>query len=257
MADYIIAIPSRRASTRLPNKPLLDICGIPMVKRVAMQALKTKASRVIVCIDDEKTKKALEGCDAEVCMTSVDAKSGTDRIAQMIELLNIDPETIIVNIQGDEPLVNVKHIEQVAKVLEDHKDASMGTLCFEIDNVKDFLDPNCVKVVMDKDGYALYFSRATISYERDNFKNGNITSLQFPHYHHMGIYSYRAKDVLRFNKLSQPKIESSESLEQLRVLYNGEKIAVGICQDPPLTGVDTMEDYQRICAYIKEHGDNL
>ena len=106
MADYIIAIPSRMASTRLPNKPLLDICGIPMVKRVALQALKTKASRVIVCIDDEKTKKALEGCDAEVCMTSVDAKSGTDRIAQMIDLLNIDPETIVVNIQGDEPLVN-------------------------------------------------------------------------------------------------------------------------------------------------------
>ncbi len=250
MQDYIVAIPARYASTRLPGKPLALVDGMPMIKRVALQALKSKAKRVIICIDDERVAEALKGVDVEVCMTSESCKCGTDRIAEMISKLNIYPETCIVNIQGDEPLINPEHIDMTANLLL-NSNAHMSTLCAKITNIKDVFDPNCVKVVMDQNGYALYFSRAPIPYERDNFKLEVIEDLEFTHYHHIGIYGYKAKTVIEYNKMPQATIEKCESLEQLRLLDCGYKIAVGIIDRPPETGVDTKEDLDRINALLK------
>ena len=251
MSNYIVAIPARYASTRFPGKPLVLVGGIPMIKRVCMQALKSDAKEVVACIDDERVESALDGMDkVKVCMTSQDCKCGTDRLAQMIENLNIDENTIIVNVQGDEPLINPEHIRQVAQLLED-SNADMSTLCFKIDNVKDVFDPNSVKVVFDKNNMAMYFSRAPIPYERENFRNKDISSLEFEHYHHIGIYAYRAKTVLNYSKMPQVTLEKCESLEQLRLLQNGMSIVVGVTENPPETGVDTPEDLERINNILK------
>ncbi len=253
MNDYIVAIPSRLASTRLPNKPILPVCGIPLIRRVCMQALKSRAAQVIACVDDDKIAACLTDLPGvEVCMTSKHAACGTDRIAQMIAARKLSPDTVIVNIQGDEPLINPEHIDAVAQLLI-RKQADMATLCFKIDNAADVFDPSCVKVVFDKDGYALYFSRAPIPYERDNFMHGKPPTAA--HYHHIGIYAYKAGTVLHFNQQPQADIETIESLEQLRLLHYGLKIAVGITDNPPETGVDTPEDLERVSRYIKEHGE--
>ncbi len=246
MTDYIVAIPARFASTRFPGKPLVLVGGVPMIKRVCMQALKSDASKVVACIDDEKVSEVLSGMDkVEVCMTSSDCKCGTDRLAQMIEKMNIDLDTTVVNVQGDEPLINPEHIRQVAELLSSSK-ADMATLCFKIDNVEDVFDPNCVKVVFDKNKNALYFSRAPIPYERDNFKAKDVSELKFDHYHHIGIYAYKAGTVLKYSKMEQTELEKGESLEQLRLLENCMSIAVDVTSNPPETGVDTPEDLERI-----------
>lgn len=224
-----------------------------MVKRVCLQALKSRASRVIACVDAPKVAQVLEGTPGvKVCMTDPNAQSGTDRIASMIAIEGLDPDTIIVNIQGDEPLIDPKHIDAVAELLVE-KQADMATLCFKIDNQEDLMDPSCVKVVMNKQGYAMYFSRAPIPYERDNFAAGRPST--FNHYHHIGIYAYRAKTVTYFNSLEQSECEKAESLEQLRILDEGMSIAVGIVDDPPETGVDTQQDLDRINKLLAERGE--
>lgn len=244
MQDYIVAVPARLASTRLPNKPLCLVGGIPMIKRVCLQALKSRAQKVIACVDDESVASVLAGTEGvQVCMTSRDAKSGTDRIAQMIIKQDIDPDTIVVNIQGDEPLINPDHIDAVAELLVS-KNADMATLCFVIDNAQDVFDPSCVKVVFNNQGYAMYFSRAPIPYERDNFMHGRAPT--FTHYHHVGIYAYRARTVQKFSSMLQDENEQAESLEQLRILQNGMSIAVAVISDPPATGIDTPEDLERV-----------
>lgn len=246
MSDYIVAIPARYASTRFPGKPLVLVGGIPMIKRVCMQALKSEAKEVIACIDDERVNGVLEGLDkVKVCMTPNDCNCGTDRLAFMVEKMGITDDTTIVNVQGDEPLINPDHIKQVAKLLEDTK-TDMSTLCFKIDNVKDVFDPNCVKVVFDKNNKALYFSRAPIPYERDNFKKECIDELDFDHYHHVGIYAYKAGTIKKYAKMPQTSLEKAESLEQLRLMENGMTISVGVALNPPETGVDTPEDLERI-----------
>ena len=252
MSPYIVAIPSRLASTRLPNKPLREVGGMPMIRRVCLQALKSSAQRVIVCVDDDRTAACLQDLPGvEVCMTSPQAKCGTDRIAQMIEKMHLDPDTVVVNIQGDEPLIDPAHINAVAELLVE-KQADMSTLCFEIDRAEDVFDPNCVKVVFNNKGMAMYFSRAPIPFERDNFAKG--LNPCFKHYHHIGIYAYKAGTVLKFNALPQENNELAESLEQLRMLQQGMSIAVGVTADPPETGVDTEEDLARVNRYIAEHG---
>ena len=250
MADYIVAIPARYASTRLPGKPLADCDGMPMIKRVALQALNSKAKRVIICVDDERVAEALEGVDVEVCMTSQECKCGTDRIAEMLKKLNIAPDTVVVNIQGDEPLINPEHIDMVAELLV-KSGADMSTLCAKITEISDVFDPNCVKVVMDHQGFALYFSRCPIPYERDNFKNEVVTELQYPHYHHIGLYGYKAQTVIDYSAMEQAEIEKCESLEQLRLLNLGYKIAVATTERPPETGVDTEADLIRINEILK------
>lgn len=246
MSEYIVAVPARFASTRFPGKPLALVGGVPMIKRVCAQALKSDASMVVACIDDERVEKALEGMDrVKICMTSTDCSCGTDRLAQMIEKMQISEDTVVVNVQGDEPLINPEHIKQVAALLLSSS-CDMATLCFKIDNIEDVFDPNCVKVVFDKSNRALYFSRAPIPYERDNFKKGDITALDHEHYHHVGIYAYRAGTILKYSKMPQSSLEKAESLEQLRLMQNGMSVAVGVCAQPPETGVDTKEDLERI-----------
>lgn len=253
MKDYIVAIPARYASTRFPGKPLVLVGGIPMIKRVCMQALKSNAKSVVACVDDQRVADVLLNMEGtNVCMTSKDCACGTDRIASMIKTMNIDPETVIVNVQGDEPLINPEHIEQVASLLESSS-CDMATLCFQIDNVKDVFDPNCVKVVFDKNYKALYFSRAPIPYERDNFKNkeiSDISELMHKHYHHIGIYAYKAKTVLNYASMAQSSLELAESLEQLRLMEFCFSIAVAPTKNPPETGVDTQEDLDRINAIL-------
>ncbi|MGN1281245.1 MAG: 3-deoxy-manno-octulosonate cytidylyltransferase [Succinivibrio sp.] len=246
MTDYIVAIPARFASTRFPGKPLVLVGGVPMIKRVCTQALKSDASMVVACIDDPRVESALEGMDrVRICMTSTDCSCGTDRLAQMIEKMQISEDTIVVNVQGDEPLINPEHIRQVATLLE-NSSCDMSTLCFKIDNLKDVFDPNCVKVVFDANNRAMYFSRAPIPYERDNFKKESISELEHEHYHHIGIYAYRAGTVLKYSRMPLSSLEKAESLEQLRLMQNGMSIAVGVTEQPPETGVDTPEDLERI-----------
>ena len=251
MKDYIVAIPARYASTRFPGKPLALVGGMPMIKRVCLQSLKSRAKKVIVCTDDDRIKEALSGLNhVEVCMTSNTLNCGTDRIAAMIGSMAVDKNTLIVNVQGDEPLINPKHIDAVASLLE-NSDASMATLAYKILSVEELFNPNCVKVVLNKQQEALYFSRAPIAFERDNFKQDKISILSIDHFHHMGIYAYRAGLVCEYAKMPQTTLEKAESLEQLRLLENGYKIKVGIIENPPEAGVDTPQDLERINAMIE------
>ena len=222
---------------------------------MSAQALKSNAKEVIACVDDKRVEDVLDGVPVTVCQTSLDCKCGTDRIAEMIGILKLDPETVIVNVQGDEPLIEPELIDNVAKLLID-KNADMATLCAKIDNVKDVFDPGCVKVVMDKDGFALYFSRCPIPYERENFGKDEVTELQYDHYHHIGIYVYKASSLQKFVSLPVGILEQRESLEQLRALENGMKIRAQIVDNIKLideapADVNTPEEYQEALKWIK------
>lgn len=247
MSEYV-CIPARCASTRLPGKPLVLIQGEPMIRRVCRQALQAEPEKVIVCTDDLRVAEAVSTLNGvEVCMTSAEAKSGTDRIAMAAAVLKLAPDDVIVNVQGDEPLIKPEHIKLTAQLLQD-KRADMATLCAPITRGQDLFDPSCVKVVLNKQGFAMYFSRAPIPYERDNFMHHQPPAMA--HYHHIGIYAYTAATVQKFAALEQTPAERAESLEQLRILENGMTIAAGIITDPPETGVDTPEDLERVNAVL-------
>lgn len=250
--EYIVAIPSRYASTRLAAKPLAIVDGKPMIVKVCEKALESSAKYVMACIDHEEVAKALEPLAQanerlRICMTSQKPRSGTERIAEMIANEHIDMDTIVVNVQGDEPLITKDHIDEVAALLAS-SGASMSTLCSEIHNINDVFDPNCVKCVMDMNNFALYFSRTPIPYERDNFALGkeNVSELKFKHYHHIGIYGYKAGTILDYLSKEPADIEVAESLEQLRLLHYGMKIAVATTDNPPEIGVDTIADLERV-----------
>ena len=253
MIFRIIAIPARYSSTRLPGKPLALVGGVPMIRRVCLESLRSDASKIIACIDDIRVAEVLKDIDdVEVCMTSATAKSGTDRIAEMIQIKRLPLDSIVINVQGDEPLINPQHINQVAELLIS-SGADMSTLCSPIKQEKDLFDPSCVKVVLNKEGYAMYFSRAPIPYERDNFTHNKPAT--FNHYHHIGIYAYKAGTVTKFAQMSQTPAEAAESLEQLRLLENGMKIAVGITENPPEAGVDTPDDLIRVNKILATRGE--
>lgn len=252
VGDYVVAIPARYASTRLAGKPLALVGGKPMIVQVCLKALASKAKAVIACVDHEEVVKALEPVATEnprlqICLTSDKPRSGTERIAEMLHLQNLDPETIVVNVQGDEPLITKDHIDEVASLLA-RSGADMSTLCAPITTISDVFDPNCVKVVLDKNNFALYFSRAPIPYERDNFMRGvdQVTKLEYTHYHHIGIYGYKAKTILDYLQREPAPLEQAESLEQLRLLHYGMRIAVATTDRPPETGVDTQADLERV-----------
>lgn len=258
--SFIAVIPARYQSTRLPAKPLADILGKTMVERVALQALKSGASRVIVATDDQRIADALLSVNnIEVCMTSADHESGTDRLAEVCQKYQFSDDEIIVNVQGDEPLIPPAVITQVAINLKNSCEASVATLSAPITEFDDVFNVNAVKVVCDKNGLALYFSRATIPWDRDNFneKNkdaGNVdqSSLQ----RHIGIYAYRVSFLKQYAQLSVSPLESIEKLEQLRVLWHGFKIHVEQAIEIPPAGIDTAEDLQRVIQYLKEHNEN-
>ena len=234
---FKVVIPARYASTRLPGKPLLDIAGKPMIIRVAEQAAKSGASEIIVATDFEKILKVCEAYNFKAVMTRVDHASGTDRIAEVAQTLYWHDDDIVVNVQGDEPLIDPKLIQEVAAHLAQNKDAVMATACHAIHDEASMINPNIVKVVMDANGSALYFSRSPIPYPRDDLYKQNIQA-----YRHIGIYAYRVGFLKQYANLAVTELEKIESLEQLRVLHYGYKIGVTITENAPASGVDTQED---------------
>lgn len=235
--SFKVVIPARYASTRLPGKPLLDIAGKPMVIRVAEQASKSGAASVVIATDFEKIVQVAKAHQVEALLTRVDHISGTDRIAEVAQALNWDDNDIVVNVQGDEPLIDPQLIQEVALTLAHSRDAVMATACHTIHDEASMLNPNIVKVVMDVEGNALYFSRSPIPYPRDDIHKQQIKA-----YRHIGIYAYRVGFLKQYTALSVTELEQIESLEQLRVLYHGYKIAVTITDNAPAIGVDTQED---------------
>lgn len=238
--SYTVVIPARYQSTRLPGKPLADIGGKPMIQWVYEQALQSGADNVVIATDDAKVEAAVKAFGGVVCMTSPDHESGTERLAEVVKLLGIADDHIIVNVQGDEPLIPPAIISQVADNLAASK-APMATLAVEIDEESDVFNPNAVKVVTDKDGYAMYFSRASIPWDRDNFAKDDKTIAQ-PLLRHIGIYAYRAGFINTYINWEPTVLERIECLEQLRVLWYGEKIHVEVAKEAPAAGVDTPED---------------
>lgn len=237
---FTVVIPARFASTRLPGKPLLDIAGKPMVQWVHEQALKSGAQKVIIATDSQRIADVVTAFGGEACMTRADHQSGTQRLAEVIEKYAIADDEIIVNVQGDEPLIPHRVIDQVARNVAKSK-ALMATLAVNIDKADDIFNPNTVKVVTDKNGYALYFSRAPIPWDRDHF-NKAVPEIHQDVKRHIGIYAYRAGFIKTYIHWPPSPLEAIESLEQLRVLWHGEKIHVDLAIESPPAGVDTPED---------------
>ncbi|WP_439825114.1 3-deoxy-manno-octulosonate cytidylyltransferase [Aeromonas caviae] len=250
--SFVVVIPARYASTRLPGKPLADIHGKPMVQHVVEKALQSGADRVIVATDDERVQQALAPFAAaagfEVCMTSPDHQSGTERLAEVCRHYGFAADTIIVNVQGDEPLIPPVIIRQVADNLA-AASAPMATLSVPIRDAEEAFNPNAVKVVTDKDGYALYFSRASIPWDRDAFAKSR-EQIGDHYQRHIGIYAYRADFIQRYVDWAPSVLEQVEALEQLRVLWYGEKIHVAQALQAPPVGVDTQADLDKVRALL-------
>ncbi len=251
MLNFHVVIPARYASTRLPGKPLLPIAGKPMVVRVAEQAAKSGARQIWIATDHPSIMAAVHEHGFKACLTHAHHASGTDRIAEVVELHNWPDDAIVINVQGDEPLIPPALIRAVAQHLHDHPECAIATACHPIHDVDAMRNPNVVKVVLDKHGNALYFSRAPIPYPRDAFVQhassadkcvalpDNLTVLR-----HIGIYAYRAGFLHTFRHLAPAAIEQAESLEQLRALWHGYKIGVTVIAETPPGGVDTEQDLQ-------------
>ncbi len=244
---FKVVIPARYASSRLPGKPLLDIAGKPMVIRVADQANKSGASAVVIATDFEKIMQVAKAHDVAAVMTNVNHVSGTDRIAEVVQTLNWHDDDIVVNVQGDEPLIDPQLIQEVALTLAHSKDAVMATACHAIHDEASMLNPNVVKVVLDSNGNALYFSRSPIPYPRDELYKQNIKA-----HRHIGIYAYRVGFLKQYANLTVTELEQIESLEQLRVLHHGYKIAVTITDNPPANGVDTQADLDEVRRILSQ-----
>ncbi|WP_086871914.1 3-deoxy-manno-octulosonate cytidylyltransferase [Kosakonia pseudosacchari] len=242
--SFVVIIPARYASTRLPGKPLVDINGKPMVVHVLERARESGAERIIVATDNEEVMHAVQAVGGEVCMTRADHQSGTERLAEVVEKCGFSDDTVIVNVQGDEPMIPPAIIRQVAENLA-ARDVGMATLAVPIHSAEEAFNPNAVKVVMDAEGYALYFSRATIPWDRDRFAQSR-EMIGDTFLRHIGIYGYRAGFIRRYVSWQTSPLEQIEMLEQLRVLWYGEKIHVAVASVVPGTGVDTPEDLARV-----------
>ena len=244
--NFTVLIPARLASTRLPNKPLADIAGLPMVVRVAQRVSSISHDsgkvRVVVATDSSEIMAACRSHQVETVLTRTDHASGSDRLAEACQLLNLGHEEIVINVQGDEPLIAPALVQAVARLLSERPAASMSTAAHAIETVADFNNPNIVKVVLDGNGMALYFSRAPIPFWRDQ-----PGSLPLPSpLRHIGIYGYRVGFLRQYPTLSQAPMESTEALEQLRAMWHGHRIAVHVTDEAPGTGVDTPEDLERV-----------
>lgn len=250
---FTVIIPARYASTRLPGKLLKIIDDKPMIQYVWESAVKSGAARVLIATDDARIQSACEAFGAEAELTAESHRSGTERIAGLVKRLGLDEQTIVVNVQGDEPLIPPSLIAQVAENL----DATIGgadvaTLCERISDAASVLDPSVVKVVFDKHGYAIYFSRAPIPWDRDGFATDNTRiDLSKPYYRHIGIYAYRAEYLGVYVGLQESAAESSERLEQLRVLHHGGRIHVAEACERPGPGIDTPADLEKVRKLIE------
>jgi 3-deoxy-manno-octulosonate cytidylyltransferase (CMP-KDO synthetase) len=249
---FTVVIPARMASSRLPDKPLADIGGLPMVVRVAQRALQSQASQVVVAADDERIVAACQAHGVKALLTRQDHLSGSDRLAEACQLLGLPDDAVVVNVQGDEPLIPPALINEVARVLRERPDASMSTAAHEIGSLEEFTNPNVVKVVMDARQMALYFSRAPIPWWRDGQLDSGFKALPKPApLRHIGIYGYRAGFLSLFPTLKPAPLETMESLEQLRVLWHGHRIAVHVTKEAPGPGVDTPDDLARVRSLIR------
>ena len=242
--EFDVLIPARYGATRLPGKPLLDVCGKPLVQWVYDRARLSKADRVIVATDDERVKQAVEGFGGDAYLTRSDHNSGSDRIAEVVNQLHLPRDRIVVNVQGDEPLIPAALIDKVARLLFNDEEVSVATACHEITSHKEFNNTNAVKVVCNTKGHALYFSRAPIPWPRQVSKNG-VRALR-----HVGIYGYRAGFLREFTRWPESNIEKTEQLEQLRILEHSVPIAVCKVEESPGTGVDTPEDLEQFRAFV-------
>jgi 3-deoxy-manno-octulosonate cytidylyltransferase (CMP-KDO synthetase) len=237
---FTVLIPARHISTRLPGKMLADIGGAPMVVRVAQQAQRAGAAAVVVATDHADIERAVRAHGIQVCMTRTDHTSGTDRLAEARALLGLADAALVVNVQGDEPLIDPALIRLVANELDAHSDAAMATLAYPISEPERFTNANVVKVVLDRAGNALYFSRAPIPHERDA-RTSAVPGVKAA-LHHIGVYAYRAHFLARFTELEPSPLERIEALEQLRALWHGYKIRVAVTAAAPAPGVDTQAD---------------
>ncbi len=253
MIEFTVVIPARYASTRLPGKMLADIAGKPMVVHVAERARASGASEVIVATDHQDIAKAVTHHGHAVAMTRADHASGTDRIAEVAAQRRYSEQSIVVNVQGDEPMIDPALIRSVAEQLAGHADAAIATACCRLDDAADLANPNVVKVALDRNGYALYFSRAPIPYARDAFAHG-IQSIPagLPAYRHVGIYAYRASFLAAYARLAPAPLERFEALEQLRALWHGYRISVALTGAALHAGVDTQADLDRVRALLQE-----
>jgi len=252
VAAFKVVIPARYASQRLPGKALLDIAGKPMIQHVYDRARESGAEEIVVATDDNRIRSAVADFTDSVCMTSAEHASGTDRIAEVVQIMQWPEDTLVVNLQGDEPLMPPSLIRQVAETLASHAVAEMATLAVPLHDREQLFDTHTVKVVMDRHGYALYFSRASIPWKRDLYSS-NVTpqaSWLDGVYRHLGIYAYRAGFLSGYASLPVSPIERMESLEQLRVLWDGDRIAVGVAKETPLAGVDTADDLARVVQVL-------
>ena len=247
--NFSVLIPARYASTRLPGKPLADIAGKPMIVRVAERAQASGAARVAVATDDRRIAAVVEAHGYTACMTRPDHPTGTDRLAEAALQLGLADDAIVVNVQGDEPLLAPDLIRSMAGLLAAHGDAAMATACHLIADPAEAFNPNVVKVVLDRAGYALYFSRATIPWARDAFAvNRERIPKGLPLYRHYGLYAYRVGFLRAFPTLAPAPVERFEALEQLRALWHGYRIIVEVTTGTPAPGVDTPEDLERVRA---------
>lgn len=247
---FTVLVPARLQSTRLPRKPLADLAGVPMIVRVAQRAALSGAARVVVAADDAEITAACSAHGVTSVLTRADHATGSDRLAEACEQLGLDGTDLVVNVQGDEPLIDPALIDACAAELVRRPECVMSTAAHPIDAVDEFTNPNVVKVVLDGAGRALYFSRAPIPWWRDGFANG-VTALPSPApLRHIGLYAYQAGFLRRFPTLPASPLEAVESLEQLRVLWHGERIAVHVSADRPGPGVDTPEDLARVRALL-------
>ncbi len=255
---FTVIIPARYASSRFPGKPLADIAGKPMVVRVAMQAAKSGAQEVIVATDHAEIARVVEAHGFEAMMTRKDHATGTDRLAEVAAKRRFGAKHVVVNVQGDEPLIPPALIRSVAASLEKHRDAAIATACHPIHSAEEFANPNVVKVVFDNAGYALYFSRAPIPYARDAFAQQKSATQgikdvpqKLPAYRHLGIYAYRCGFLSAFKKMRPVAIEQFEALEQLRAMAYGHRISVAVTRSAPHPGVDTPQDLARLLRHYR------
>jgi 3-deoxy-manno-octulosonate cytidylyltransferase (CMP-KDO synthetase) len=258
--SYLIIIPARYGASRLPGKPLLDIAGKPMIQRVWEQAQRSAAAAVVVATDDQRIADCVHGFGGRACLTSAEHPSGTDRLAEVAEQLGLAADSIVVNLQGDEPLLPPLLLDQVADDLARQPDAAIATLCEPLLSVRQLLDPNVVKLVRNAAGMALYFSRAPMPWQRDGFSTlgpDATISLNDHWFRHIGLYAYRAGFLADFVRWGPAPVERIEMLEQLRALHHGSSIHVGIAAADVPPGVDTPEDLEAVRQYFLHGGASL
>jgi len=252
MTAFKVVIPARYASTRLPGKPLLDIAGKPMIAHVCARAMEADAGQVVVATDDQRIFDTVAELGLQVVMTDPNHQSGTERIAEVAQVMGWDDGDIVVNLQGDEPLIPPEYIQDVATALAGQREAGIATLAAKILEADEVFNPNAVKVVLDKNGYALYFSRAPIPWDRATFPEHHhgMEETKLRYLRHIGMYAYTVGFLNRYCSWPASPLEGVESLEQLRILWHGEKVLVKIVGRTPEAGVDTEEDLWRVALSL-------